>query len=290
MKEKIREYKGLILIMIVIGIQLGWNVYQKEALEDGMKLTLQNGSEVFQDSSTYKEEQILLNEKDKKDSLQYSEEERESTFINKEEILDSTEISCVSESEKGRELKEARQLVEDAHSDVQTTQRATKEKVPIYICGAIKTPGVYYVWNDAIVNEVIECAGGMTEEADQRRINLARPIQAYEKIVVPIVGEEIDKLEDSYENRERIETIETIPNKASIESRLSTSKEEAGLININTATKEELMRLNGIGAAKAEAIIQYRQENGGFDTMDEMMQISGIGEKTFEKIKQFITT
>lgn len=289
MKEKISQYKGLILIMIVIGVQLGWNVYQKEAFNDGMKLTLQNGREVFPGSSTYKEEQILLKEKD---NQQYSEEESrsKSTFTNKEEILDSTAISYVSKNEKSRELKEGGELVEDVNSGVQTSQSAPKEKVPIYVCGAIKTPGVYYVWNDAIVNEVIECAGGMTEEADQKRINLARPIQAYEKIVVPIVGEEIDKLKDSYENRERIETIETIPNKASIENRLSTSKEEAGLININTATKEELMTLNGIGAAKAQAIIQYRLENGGFNTMDEMMQISGIGEKTFEKIKQFITT
>ena len=76
-----------------------------------------------------------------------------------------------------------------------------------------------------------------------------------------------------------------------MESPIDASNERlSGLVNINTATKEQLMTLNGIGAVKAEAIIAYRQEKGRFDSIDEIMQISGIGDKTFEKIKQFITT
>lgn len=156
------------------------------------------------------------------------------------------------------------------------------QQIPIYICGEVKSPGVYYMSEGAIINEVIEKSGGFTQEANTLAVNLAAAVKPNEKIIIPKQGEEIDKLIDSYDNRERTEDESA--------SLTDINETESGLININTASKEALMTLIGVGEVKASAIIAYRQEKGSFNSIDEIRNISGIGEKTFEKIKQFITT
>lgn len=144
----------------------------------------------------------------------------------------------------------------------------------------MKKPGVYYVQKDAIVNDIVAISGGFTDEANPLAVNLASPIKPNEKIIIPKQGEEIDKLMDSYDNIERA----TI----SLDEEVGTSEQD-DKVHINIASKEEFMTLNGIGEVKAGAIIAYRQEKGGFSSIEEVKNISGIGEKTFEKIKPFIT-
>lgn len=259
MREKIGAYKWLLVAICMVGCDVGWNIYQSQSLKQGMELKTESSNDILyeQNQEETQNEQYLSNQGDEKN-------------IQSQEIYE--EKQC-------QEVKEIR-------------KEAIHQEVPIYICGAIQKPGVYYVSLNAIINDVITLSGGLTDEADETAINLASPIQPYQKIIVPEIGEEIDKSGDSYENRERTEIVEAVPNvEIENENKLANYvKQETGLVNINTAAKEELMSLNGIGAVKAEAIIAYRQENGGFRSIDEMMQISGIGEKTFEKIKQFITT
>lgn len=139
--------------------------------------------------------------------------------------------------------------------------------VPIYICGQVSNPGVYYVDADDIINEAIVLAGGFTLEADTESINLARQIKSNEKIYVPKQGEEIDKTDYSYED---------IGN---------TSQ----LININYATVEELDTLPNIGKTRAQQIIDYRSSNGTFLVIEDIKNVPGIGEKIFESLKDFIT-
>lgn len=134
--------------------------------------------------------------------------------------------------------------------------------VIIDIDGAVNNPGVYEFPEGARVSDAITIAGGLTDNADTSSINRARKLIDEDKIYIPEIGEEIT-----------IETVNTINNEK---------------ININTASKEQLMSLKGIGPAYSQNIIDYRKINK-FDNIEEIKQVSGIGEKTFEKIKDYIT-
>lgn len=271
MKEKILKNKMVIGIGIIIILNVLWlshtqDITQKGTLiqDEGNQLEMECGNA----SQSIPEAQENLITEPKIDVTQDKLFDQEAST--KQEVTTSLEQKSMDEAK----MEEARPVV---------------TQVPIYICGEVLQPGVYEVASTAIINDVVKKAGGLTREADLTAINLASPVQPNEKIIIPKEGQEIDKLEDSYENRERNETLPSA--QPAMESPIDVSNERlSGLVNINTATKEQLMTLNGIGAVKAEAIIAYRQEKGRFDSIDEIMQISGIGDKTFEKIKQFITT
>lgn len=136
-------------------------------------------------------------------------------------------------------------------------QETTFENVIIDIKGEVKKPGVYEMSPDARVNDVIEIAGGFTEDADVQLINLAQKVHDEMSLIVYKQGEESGA------------------NPAG-----PADGEAEGKIRINDASQEEIESLNGIGPAKAQAIIQYREENGLFQQAEDLLDISGIGEKT----------
>jgi len=140
----------------------------------------------------------------------------------------------------------------------------TKEikEIVIDLKGAIKKPGIYVLPEGSRLYEAIEKAGGYIEEADANQVNGAQLLRDGEGIYIPRKGEEA-----------------VLPAQSS-----------KGKVNINKASEEELQTLSGIGPSKAKAIIQYREENGGFKNIEELKNIGGIGDKTFEKIKSDITT
>lgn len=142
---------------------------------------------------------------------------------------------------------------------------ATEEYVYVHLCGAVVNPGVYKVASDTRVYEVVDMAGGITEEANVQAVNMAKPVEDEMQIYIPMAGEVFNGENTQYyqETQEK-------------------------LLNINQATKEELMELPGIGEAKAEAIIAYREENGLFTDITDIMNISGIKESAFSKIKDKI--
>ena len=145
----------------------------------------------------------------------------------------------------------------------------TEGEVFVQICGAVRTPGVYKVSSTLRVFQAIEAAGGVTEQADINSVNLARPVTDEMYIYIPAAGE----VQENRRPEDGTETFSTAGNK----------------ININTATREELMTLKGIGEAKADAIIMYREETGGFTEISQIMNISGIKEAAFNKIKDSIS-
>lgn len=264
MKEKMIQYKWPILMIALVVLNIGWMIYDKQQKQEGIlieEISIESTDTVEKEQDVY----LLDTEND--------------TYIDKhinEQVSNSVESV--------QEIK-----------TIQSEVAETVKQVPIYICGEVTHEGVYYVAPDAIIDDVIECAGGFTRDADRTVINLASPIRPNEKIIIPKQGQEIDKIEDSYENRERLETLTSSEYNIQSNSVSSTSNEintrtNSERVNINTATKNELMNLTGIGEVKAEAIIAYRQEQGGFKNIEEIKQISGIGQKTFEKLKQFITT
>lgn len=149
---------------------------------------------------------------------------------------------------------------------------ANDEYIYIHICGEVKNPDVYKVKENSRLIEVITLAGGLTKDAAGDFVNQASLVTDGQRIYIPS-KEEVKGGSSGFELSEIT----------------LTPTESAGKININTATKEELMTLSGIGEAKADSIIAYRQENGEFRTIEEIKNISGIKDAVFQRISEKIT-
>lgn len=171
----------------------------------------------------------------------------------------------------------------DEESDVKAT--VTMPKIKVYIKGEIKKEGLYEIDGDVRLCELMELAGGIAENADVDRLNLAAILQDGTTIVIPAVGSEEEISPMIAQTNGEIYTRDYVPSSSSGASDKITS----GTININSADKSALMRLPGVGEATAEKIISYRQANGSFLSIEEIMNVSGIGEAKFESMKQFIT-
>ena len=173
-------------------------------------------------------------------------------------------FSKKEESVEGTEVVVTTVLAEK--TEVSTTQETV---IFVDIKGEVKNPGVYQMKVGDRVKDALDAAGGLTEEADSQKVNLAKRLEDQMVIVVPKVGEEAEEIPAG-----------------------ETSKEEAkeGKVNINTATVEELKTLKGVGEKKAEAIIEYRKKNGSFHTKEDLMKVRGIGKKLFESFQERIVT
>lgn len=152
---------------------------------------------------------------------------------------------------------------DQAESDGKTTAA----QIYVDIGGQVKNPGVYTVKEGTRVFEVIEKAGGLTEDAFIEQINQAEAVTDGQKIVIPS-SEDVQQ---------------------SLMPQTASGKDSSGLVNINSADSQTLQEIPGVGPATAEKIIAYRTENGRFSSIEELKNVSGIGDKTFEKMKDKIT-
>lgn len=161
------------------------------------------------------------------------------------------------------------------------------------IKGAVQNPGVYEIEENKKVIDVINLAGGFTANADTSLINLAKKVSDEMVIIIYTVEE----VKNSKEPEAVIKIIEKecvcpeINNDACINNGISNETEtgDLGVVNINTASLDELLTLTGIGESKANAIIEYRESFGRFTTKEDIMKVDGIGEFLYEKIKENIT-
>lgn len=160
---------------------------------------------------------------------------------------------------------------------------AEKEVCFVHICGAVEQPGVYGLAEGSRVFEAVELAGGLAEDACGEYLNQAQKITDGMKIYIP--------------TKEQVQNDETdgsmaaafgISEGKSAEGGAFSASENIGLVNINTADKAGLMTLPGIGESRADSIIAYRQENGGFAEIEDIMQVSGIKEGAYQKLKDKI--
>ena len=158
------------------------------------------------------------------------------------------------------------------------------------IKGAVNNPGVYKLKEDSRVIDVINESGGLKENADTSIINLSKKI-IDEMVIIIYTKEDIQKYKENISTKKIEEEIkkEIVSIDKNNKAEISTNKEISSKVNINTATKEELQKLSGIGESKAEAIIKYREEKGPFEKIEDIKNVSGIGESAFEKIKENIT-
>jgi competence protein ComEA len=137
----------------------------------------------------------------------------------------------------------------------------------VYITGEVRTPDVYSLPPGSIVQDLVIAAGGTRPGADLEAVNMALPLSDGMHVHIPAEGES-----------------------SAIPPVTSGGGAAGGLVNINTATAEELKLLPGIGDVTAAAIIGYRQANGPFDSIEAIMDVPGIGEGKFEQIRLLITT
>ena len=152
-------------------------------------------------------------------------------------------------------------------------------KIKVHITGAIKEEGVVELEEGDRIQDAIEKAGGLTDDANLLDVNLAYQLKDGQKIYIPRI---LDV--------ENIETIETSNGEGIIvEDVEEVYKSNNEMININTATKSELEKLSGVGTETAQKIIEYRQNNGEFKKIEDIKNVSGIGEAKFENIKNNIT-
>ncbi len=169
-------------------------------------------------------------------------------------------VSCTS---KGTEVAVAENDVSSS-GEYEETDEDSREIV-VYVTGAVVNPGVYTLTLGDRIYQLVEMAGGFTDDAAQGAVNLAEQLSDGEQITIYTAEEYESEREDK-------------------------AAESSGLVNINTATKEQLMTLPGIGEAKADLIISYRSAQGNFKSTEDIKNISGIKDGVYSRIKDYICT
>ena len=156
-----------------------------------------------------------------------------------------------------------------------STEKEVKEEpleqdlITVDVKGAVKSPGIYDLPVGSRVNDAVQKAGGLTEQADSKSINLAQKVSDEALVYVPTKGEE------------------SASQQTGSGAASSTSKEKK--VNLNKASLEELKQVKGLGGKRAQDIIDHRESNGKFKSVDELKKVSGIGAKTIEKLKDYVT-
>lgn len=154
--------------------------------------------------------------------------------------------------------------------EAETSESIQKNRILVEIKGAVKKPDVYLMKEDSIVKDLIKEAGGAADNSDTSKLNLAQRLRDGMCIVVPNVQSNTGNMA-------------TAP--VSLNNGISSTSE---IININTASKEELKKLPSVGDVTADKIIAYREKNGGFKTIEDIKKVDRIGESTFNKLKDKI--
>lgn len=174
---------------------------------------------------------------------------------------------------------------------VETESEVIIKYCTVDIKGAVNQPGVYQVAEDSRVIDVIKKAGGLTKNADTYYLNLSKKVHDEMVIIVYTKTDITNYKKMLKQNADLVKELKTnTKNDAIVEVEPNLSNNnQTTLLNINTATLEQLMTLPGIGESKAKEIINYREINNGFKSIDEIKAVNGIGDSTFAKIKDYIT-
>ena len=186
-------------------------------------------------------------------------------------------IVCISGCSKKTENYIDTDMVQSKETQSQQTSQQKDETIEqqtasicVYICGSIKQPGVYFLEEGSRVCDIFEIAGGFTEDAATDYWNQARVLVDGEMLYVPTIEEVAEQAVPDMSKNNGI------------------SKETEEKVNINTASKEELMKIPTVGETRAESIIAYRKKHGAFSEISDIKRVSGIKDGVFDKIKDYI--
>ena len=164
-----------------------------------------------------------------------------------------TEVTTVSKDEK-----------EDKNQKEEVVEQ---DLITVDVKGAVKSPGIYDLPVGSRINDAVQKAGGLTDNADSKSINLAQRISDESLVYVPTKEEATSQ--EAHSN--------------------ASNTKENKKVNLNKASLEELKQVKGLGAKRAQDIIDHRESNGKFKSVDELKKVSGIGAKTIEKLKEYVT-
>ncbi|WP_308688197.1 helix-hairpin-helix domain-containing protein [Streptococcus oralis] len=170
-----------------------------------------------------------------------------------------TEVAAVSKDSSSEKEMKKEEKEESPEQDL----------ITVDVKGAVKSPGIYDLPVGSRVHDAVQKAGGLTEEADSKSLNLAQKVSDEALVYVPTKGEE------------------AASQQAASGTTASTSKDKK--VNLNKASLEELKQVKGLGGKRAQDIIDHREANGKFKSVDELKKVSGIGAKTIEKLKDYVT-
>ena len=205
-----------------------------------------------------------------------------------------TIVSCQNNEVEDVDVKDNNisKIIKNEIEEIDTTK-----KIKVDIKGLVANPGVYELDENSRVIDAINSAGGLLDEANTRSINLSKILkdenviiienkQEPEKIIEYIYQEcNCPKVNDACINNQEVVNFQ----EEKKDENSSENSEENKIVSLNSATIEEIQSLPGIGEAKAKAIIEYRDENGSFQSVEDIKNVSGIGDSLFEKIKDYIT-
>lgn len=184
--------------------------------------------------------------------------------------------ACGNDTAQYLKVEEATELETQTETLQSTEVREIPEDTPkvcyVYICGAVQNPGVYTLPEGSRVCDAFEAAGGLALDAAEDYWNQARVLADGEMIYVPT-------LEEAKERKGSGDISKVTED---------TDDSKAGKVNINTASKQQLMTIPGIGEMKAEAIVSYREEHGSFSSIEEVKKVEGIKDGVFAKMKEYI--
>mgnify|MGYP002740064755 FL=1 len=170
-----------------------------------------------------------------------------------------TEVTTVS--------KDSASEKEEKSQKSETEEVVEKDLITVDVKGAVKSPGIYDLPVGSRINDAVQKAGGLTDNADSKSINLAQRISDEALVYVPTKEEATSQ--EAHSN--------------------ASNTKENKKVNLNKASLEELKQVKGLGAKRAQDIIDHRESNGKFKSVDELKKVSGIGAKTIEKLKEYVT-
>ena len=224
------------------------------------------------------------------------------TFI----VIILISLLCIIRINKLKENNKSYSIIKNdviIEEDINTNEEKKEviNKIKIDIKGEVINPGVYELDNASRIIDAINIAGGLTDNANTSLINLAKKIEDSMVIIIysneEVENSNVKQIETVFKIIEKECNCPVIENDGCINTEISKEETEQdkesdssdnNLVNINTASKEELMSITGIGESKADSIIEYRNNNK-FNKIEDIMNVSGIGESLFEKIKAHIT-
>lgn len=209
----------------------------------------------------------------------------------------SNEVRKVTTGQNAAASQEVGSSSEDIEgSNVNSVAKQKLEHIYVYVCGAVEYPEVYELSSDARIVDAIKAAGGFAEDAAMEYLNLASRVSDGQKIYVPSY-EEVEELLNSGVKFSDVaaglseagtESGSISGVSSGVASGANSRMSASGMVNINNADATTLMTLPGVGESKANKIIAYREENGGFSCIEDIMLVGGIKEGLFNKVKDYI--
>lgn len=202
-------------------------------------------------------------------------------ILDKREKIDDPVTSASSYSSDKEEKNEA--IKGGKKDNIVSSNEEKNETITVYITGAVANPGVISLDNNMRLDDALKKLGGTTKDADINRINLAMKLEDSQHYIIPYIGQEDDPSQKDMQASNN-----SSDSAGSLDNSSSASNSQNSKININSADESQLETISGVGPSTAQKIVDYREKEGKFSSIEDIKNVSGIGDKKFESMKDSI--